>query len=94
MPPTTTPYKEITMDAFYLLAVLACPVGMGAMMWFMMKGNRQNGGAPAPQDKNAGFAGFEKDSRRQEMDALRKEIADLRAKADSRPEAPAQERTR
>jgi hypothetical protein len=27
-------------DIFYGLAVLACPVGMGAMMWFMAKGMR------------------------------------------------------
>jgi hypothetical protein len=27
-------------DIFYGLAVLACPVGMGAMMWFMGKGMR------------------------------------------------------
>lgn len=82
------------MDFFYLLATLACPVGMGAMMWFMMKGTRKPGATPPPQDKNAGFAGFDKDPRQQEMDALRKEIAGLRAKVDSRPEAPAQERTR
>ncbi|GHE38874.1 DUF2933 domain-containing protein [Streptomyces lavendulocolor] len=82
------------MDAFYSLAVLACPVGMGLMMWFMMKGNRQQSGAQAPQDKTAGFAGFDKDPRQPEIDALRNEIAGLRAKVDSRPEAPAQERTR
>ncbi|MFV0138086.1 hypothetical protein ACLGIH_33845 [Streptomyces sp. HMX87] len=82
------------MDFFYLLAVLACPVGMGTMMWFMMKGTRQQGGAQAPQDKTAGFAGFDKNPRQQEVDALRKEIAGLRAKVDGQPEAPAQERTR
>jgi hypothetical protein len=27
-------------DIFYGLAALACPVGMGAMMWFMGKGMR------------------------------------------------------
>ncbi len=26
---------------FYSLAILACPVGMGLMMWFMMRGNKQ-----------------------------------------------------
>ncbi len=26
------------MDPLYILALLACPVGMGAMMWFMSKG--------------------------------------------------------
>ncbi|GGL36102.1 hypothetical protein GCM10010095_21680 [Streptomyces anthocyanicus] len=82
------------MDAFYALAVLACPVGMGAMMWFMMKGNRQHGGSQAPHDKNAGFAGFAKDPRQQEVDALRKEIADLRSKVDSHPETAAQKHTR
>lgn len=27
---------------FYGLAVLACPVGMGAMMFFMMRGNKKD----------------------------------------------------
>ena len=26
------------MELLYVLALLACPVGMGAMMWFMSKG--------------------------------------------------------
>ncbi len=26
---------------FYSLAILACPVGMGLMMWFMMRGNKE-----------------------------------------------------
>lgn len=31
------------------LAVLACPVGMGVMMWFMSKGMRgRNASGPAP----------------------------------------------
>ncbi|WP_331753135.1 hypothetical protein OG440_39405 (plasmid) [Streptomyces sp. NBC_00637] len=72
----------------YALPALACPVGMGAMMWFMMKGNRQ----PA-QDKTAGHAGFTTDPREQEVDALRKEINDLRGRVDSPSDAPA-ERTR
>jgi hypothetical protein len=27
------------------LALLACPVGMGLMMWFMMKGDRERSGS-------------------------------------------------
>jgi hypothetical protein len=45
------------------LVVLACPVGMGLMMWFMMRGQR--GAAPSP-DQAA------------EIARLRAEIASLR----------------
>jgi len=31
------------------LAFLACPVGMGLMMWFMAKGNRKQPSAAQPQ---------------------------------------------
>jgi uncharacterized protein YbaR (Trm112 family) len=37
-------------DLIYLLAVLACPITMGAMMLFMMRGkhdNQHNHGAPS-----------------------------------------------
>jgi hypothetical protein len=35
-------------ELFYSLAILACPVGMGLMMWFMMRGTKnQPAGAPA-----------------------------------------------
>ncbi len=35
-------------EIFYRVAILACPVGMGLMMWFMMRGmNNQPAAAPA-----------------------------------------------
>ncbi|MGI5512300.1 hypothetical protein [Streptomyces sp. CA-106131] len=58
----------------YVLPALACPVGMGAMMWFMMRSGNKNTAAPAA------------DPREQELASLRKEIADLRKKVP----APAQ----
>jgi hypothetical protein len=39
-------------ESLYALALLACPVVMGAMMWMMMRGNKQqpgDGEAPAKQ---------------------------------------------
>ena len=56
-------------ELFYLLALLACPVGMGAMMWWMSRGH---GSAPQPsEDRQAELAG------------LRAEIDQLRAERDS-----------
>ncbi|MFF7643862.1 hypothetical protein [Streptomyces canus] len=51
----------------YPLLLLACPVGMGLMMWFMMRG-----GARTTQRSDS-------PSTPAELDELRKEIADLRA---------------
>ncbi|MBK3570957.1 hypothetical protein [Streptomyces sp. MBT62] len=48
----------------YVLPALACPVGMGAMMWFMMR--PEHGTRPDPG------------SDRQELVRLRKEIDALR----------------
>ncbi|MEJ7893080.1 MAG: hypothetical protein WKF94_10605 [Solirubrobacteraceae bacterium] len=35
------------------LALLACPVGMGLMMWFMAKGQRKQNPQPAQPDQPA-----------------------------------------
>lgn len=58
----------------YLLPVLACPVGMGLMMWLMMRPKK---GQPA---------GSEPNPQQQELAQLRSEIASLRR---DRPDAPA-----
>jgi hypothetical protein len=54
--------------AFYTLAVLACPVGMGLMMWMMMRGQK-NGSTGEAQGRED----------RSEVDALRAEIDALKA---------------
>ena len=58
----------------YLLPVLACPIMMGAMMWFMMRGNN-NTAAPSQPSPNT----------QEEMAILRAEIATLRAGAQEQP---------
>jgi hypothetical protein len=61
-------------ELFYLLAVLACPIGMGAMMWMMSRGH---GSRPQPVgDRQAELAGL-----RAEIDQLRVE----RSGGDPRP---------
>lgn len=52
-------------ELFYGIAVLACPVGMGAMMWFMMRGGLSQ---PQPQADSAA-----------ELTRMRAEIDQLRA---------------
>jgi len=49
---------------FYTLAVLACPVGMGLMMFMMMRGQKTS----TPQAADRG-----------EVDALRAEVEALKA---------------
>ena len=55
------------------LAVLACPLGMGAMMWFMMKGmgGKQAGSTPVPARAGDPVAEAELQLLRQEVDQLR-----------------------
>lgn len=52
-------------DLFSSLAILACPVGMGAMMWFMMRGRKRHPAAVTAEDA--------------ELASMRAEIDQLRA---------------
>lgn len=67
------------MDLLYVLALLACPVGMGAMMWFMMRG--QHGDSNKTQSTgNSQSAGNEQ---QQELALLRAEVDLLRQDRDN-----------
>ncbi|MEV5450366.1 hypothetical protein [Streptomyces sp. NPDC052535] len=67
-----------------VLPVLACPVGMGAMMWFMMRSGNKNAAA---QDTKA-------DPREQELAALRAEVDGLRNRVMPEPAPKDREQTR
>jgi hypothetical protein len=58
---------------FYSMSILACPVGMGAMIWFMMRGSKQSAPtaptATSAQDQTTGA----------ELARLRAEIDQLQA---------------
>jgi hypothetical protein len=60
---------------FYALAVLACPVAMGLMMFMMMRGQKgSTAQPPSPADRG-------------EIDALRAEVEALKAdRAAQRPQ--------
>ncbi len=64
-------------ESLYALALLACPLGMGAMMWMMMRGSRK----PSEADSVAEQA---------ELTALRARIVRLEAERieTRRPEEP------
>lgn len=59
-------------ELFYSVALLACPVGMGLMMWFMMRGNQNmRGHNQSPSASGAASA--------DELTRLRAEVDQLRA---------------
>lgn len=58
-------------EALYAIALLACPVGMGAMMWFMMRGRKEQ---PADGEATA---------KRAELAGLQAQIDQLQAERDS-----------
>lgn len=66
----------ITPGPFYVLAILACPVGMGVMMWFMMRGGRQ--GHQMGQSSNPLEPSIDHE-RETELARLRDEINEIRS---------------
>jgi parvulin-like peptidyl-prolyl isomerase len=62
-------------ESLYLLAVLACPVGMGAMMW-MMRMQRPAAGTAAEKPAQSTA------EKQAELTKLRAEIHQLRAERD------------
>jgi hypothetical protein len=58
----------------YGVAVLACPVGMGGMMWMMMRGQRNTGGGKAGD-----LSGLQVAALRAEIDQLKADRAAQRA---------------
>lgn len=59
----------------YLLPALGCPVGMGAMMWFMMRSGKSGQAGQAAQPGALGPPAVQD----QEIAALRTEVDQLRA---------------
>jgi hypothetical protein len=61
----------------FSLALLACPVGMGLMMWMTMRGSRQQ--SPAGMDRADELAQL-----RSEIDQLRRDRSGSATHADER----------
>jgi hypothetical protein len=69
------PEEDSMQQLLYVLPALACPVGMGAMMWFMMRGKDAKG-------NDAGMS----QTQDEELTRLQAELDDLRARrADGDP---------
>ncbi len=62
----------------YLLPVLACPVGMGAMMWLMMRGKGRNQDA-GPANAGSPHSQFPSPDTANEIASLRAQIDQLEA---------------
>lgn len=73
-------------DLIYLLAVLACPVGMGLMMLMMMRGTRGHHGNQ--DNRGSGADGDEVAQLRAEVERLRVQRSDDSNPVDQAPTAP------
>lgn len=74
-------------EALYALALLACPLGMGAMMWFMMRRDKGTGQA-APSQPSATPPATEAElvALRAELDQLQAEERERKSQAGPRPQ--------
>ena len=70
-------------ESFYLLALLACPVGMGLMMWFMMRGSKQAPPAGQQQGEDGDVVAL-----RAELDQLRTQVRDGETKVPAQDPGP------
>ena len=68
----------------YVLPSLACPIGMGFMMWMMMKPKKNQGQQTGPQPDQAAI----------ELAALRAQVADLRTQVNPVSDAAPSEHAR
>lgn len=66
-------------EGLYSLALLACPVGMGLMMWMMMRGKKQ----PDQTQQSPGLSQTDA-----ELTRLRAELDQLRSEARDRSAPP------
>jgi hypothetical protein len=74
-------------NGLYALAVLACPVGMGLMMWMMMRANKQTDHRP-PEQHASPATDAELARLRAELDQLRAETRDRRQAPTDTPRTP------
>ncbi len=77
-------------EALYALALLACPLGMGVMMWFMMRGGGKAPAATPPAYSSTSDA--ELAQLRTEVDQLRAARRDRRDDVGNVPSAGAERR--
>ena len=68
------------MEPLILLALLACPVGMGAMMWFMNRGMKQEQRPAAASSENVDDLRSERARLTAEIDQLQSERVSRSAK--------------
>ncbi|MEU0023578.1 hypothetical protein ABZ173_38805 [Streptomyces rochei] len=70
-----------------VLPLLACPLAMGAMMWFMNRSGHRKAETYTAEGTSA------PDPRRKELQALRAEVDALRTRVGREPDVPVGERT-